>query len=134
MTRQRIIVTTLSIVIVVILILGLGGYLALTSSRFAQYAISQIDETAGSSLGARVQIHNLQLHPWQLRVEARGVVVHGTEPDSATPLLTVDRIELTAKVLSLLRRDVGLKEIVVDDPVVHFVQSKDGVSNLPTPP
>src|SRR5262249_7055266 len=102
MTRQRIIVATLSIVVVVILLFGMGGYLAMTSWRFARYAISKIDEVAGSSLGARVQIRNLQLHPWQLRVEARGVVVHGTEPDSATPLLTVDRIELTAKILSLL--------------------------------
>src|SRR6185503_4045641 len=68
-----------------------------------------------------------------LTANVYGLVIHGTEPNPDTPLLSLDHAYLDLKLVSLIHRKVDLNEIVVTRPVVHFFGDKNGRSNLPQP-
>jgi len=83
--------------------------------------------------GGRAEIESFHTVPLRMRVEVRGLTVHGLEPAGEAPLLHVDQISARIKVISLLRSDFGFHYIVVEHPVVHLKNSADGATNLPAP-
>ena len=83
--------------------------------------------------GARVEIKSLRLHPWRLRAEIDGLTLHGLE-GSGPPLVHVDHIAASARIVSLLQRKWALDELIVDRPQVTVRVDAEGHSNVPKPP
>jgi translocation and assembly module TamB len=117
-----------------IAVLGVAGYLIVNTSRFHGYLLAQIEKQASEATGAEVRVQNLALHLSQLTADAYGITVRGNQPTSTLPLVQADQLRIRLKIVSLLRKKVDLREIVLRHPVVNLQVRKDGTTNLPTPP
>jgi translocation and assembly module TamB len=117
-----------------IIVLGIAGYAILRSQRFHSYVLAKIQQQASEATGARVQIQDFALHLSTLGAEAYGITIRGSEPTSALPLVHADQLMIRLKIVSLLRKQVNLNEIVLRHPVVNLLVRNDGSTNLPMPP
>ena len=71
---------------------------------------------------------------WSARtLEADHLVIHGTEPAAAAPLLTVERVRAQLRVISFLSRAVSIESIAAENPRVHIIVAADGATNVPKP-
>ena len=111
-----------------------AGILLLKSSRFERYLISKIENAAQESLGARVELQNVNLHLKSLTADVYGLTIHGREARGEKPLLLVPHIRMGLKILSIVRRRVNLDELLIESPALNLMVTKDGQSNLPEPP
>ena len=118
----------------VVVILAVAALLVLRSNGFHQYVLTKLQEKAGAALGGPVQIKNFALHLRTLTAEAYGITIRGSEPKSSRPLVQADQLSVRLKIVSLMHKEVDLKEIILRHPVVNLLIKQDGSSNLPTPP
>src|SRR5258708_27953508 len=84
--------------------------------------------------GAEGLVQNFVPHFSRLAADAYGITVRGNQPPSARPLVQADQLRIRLKIVSLLRKKVDLREIVLRHPVVNLQVRKDGTTNLPTTP
>jgi translocation and assembly module TamB len=106
----------------------------LNTSVFRKFVQSEIQKQAFERAGMRVEIGALKTHWNHLGLEADRIVIHGTE-DTAThepALFQVNRLEVSIRLLPLLRGNVRLSKFVLDQPVVHLKIDSQGRSNLPS--
>ena len=116
-----------------IAVLGVAGYLVVSSPRFHEYLLAQIEKRASEATGAEVRVQNFTLHVPRLAADAYGITVRGKQPASAPPIVQADQLRIRLKIVSLLRKKVDLSEIILRHPVVNLQVRKDGTTNLPTP-
>ena len=117
-----------------IVVICVAGYLMVSSQRFHEYLLAQIERQASEATGAEVRVQNFTPHFSRLAADAYGITVRGNQPPSARPLIQADQLGIRLKIVSLLRKKVDLSEIILRHPVVSLQVSKDGTTNLPTPP
>ena len=82
--------------------------------------------------GARVEIRTVSVGWFSLSATVNGLVVHGKEPASTEPLLSVEQARVGLRIDSFWGRRVGLNELVLQSPRLHLRVEKDGSNNLPT--
>jgi translocation and assembly module TamB len=91
--------------------------------------VREIEEATGG----RVEIGSFSFDPSSLRARVGPLVLHGTEPPEAAPLLRVHSVEVGLKLISLWRRDVDIQSLRFDAPQINVIVFADGRTNLPTP-
>ena len=134
MKWKRIIGRTLGGLAALLIVAAIAGYIYLRSSGFQQYALHKIVEQADSATGGRTQIGSLDFSLSTLTAHLYNITVHGTEGPDQPPLLHVDKLTVRLKIISALRRDFGLRELLIEHPVVHLQVGRDGRNNLPAAP
>lgn len=112
-------------------VVSLGLYLR--SDAFRELVRRKVVAELELVTGGKVEIESLTWKLSRLEFEARGVTIHGREAPGQAPLVHIDRVLGQAKIISIFRRDVGLRLLVVDHPVVHLVLYSDGTTNQPMP-
>jgi translocation and assembly module TamB len=117
-----------------LLVAVVGGYLYLRSSNFRQYALRKIVGQADSATGGRTEIGGLDFSLSTLTAHLYNITLRGNEAAGNPPLLQADKLTVRVKILSALHRQVSLRELLIDHPVVHVEVSRDGKNNLPAPP
>src|SRR5437588_1139562 len=125
---------TAFIIVCFLVLIGVAGILLLPSRGFHKWVLAKIERTATESIGGRVEIQNYSFSFATLTADAYGITVHGTEAQSAKPLLQADQLQITLKIVSPLHKKVDLKQIIVRHPVVNLFARKDGTLNLPPTP
>ena len=133
MTRKRIIGWIFGTIAVLIIAVVLGAYFVLSSDTFHRYLITQIEEHAKEASGGQVSIQKLHIHWSNLSADIYGIAMHGTENDPNHPLLSVDKLTLNLKIVSLIHHRIDLNEIIIQHPVVHLISYSNGQSNIPQP-
>ena len=117
-----------------VLLIVVAAVVILPNPAFQRYLIAKIEQSTQESTGARVEIQNLQIHVRTLSADVYALIVHGTEPAGAKPLLEVPHARIGLKIISILKHKVNLSELLVDRPAVNLIVDKEGHSNLPQPP
>jgi translocation and assembly module TamB len=120
--------------VVLIVVLGIAGYITFRSQAFHKYVLGKIEQQASEATGAQVRLRSFALQLSTLSAKAYGITIRGSEPESAPPLAQADQLMVRLKIVSLLRKKIDLNEIVLRHPVVSLRIKKDGSTNLPTPP
>ncbi len=87
-----------------------------------------------AATGGRVEVGNFSFKWETLTAKISPLVLHGTEPESETPLLRVESVSVGLRVISMLERKVDLDSVNVDQPRLRIVIYPDGSNNLPSPP
>ncbi|MGB7156833.1 MAG: AsmA family protein [Tepidisphaeraceae bacterium] len=89
-----------------------------------------VERKLSAALGARVSIEKLNLSLLGSSLDVSGITVlaHG----AAEPLLTVRRVKADVAMGAILRKEVSIKSIVIEGPVLTIVRQPDGSTNLPT--
>ena len=91
--------------------------------------ITQIETRTGT----RVEVGRFHFDVWGLQLEINDLTVHGLEAPASPPLFHTERIHVAIKILSFLRRQIALNELIIDQPQVSVRLDADGKSNIPTP-
>ncbi|MGA9507124.1 MAG: translocation/assembly module TamB domain-containing protein [Candidatus Sulfotelmatobacter sp.] len=110
---------------------GIGGYFYLQSTSFRSFALRTISEKVETATGGKTQIGRLDFQPSTLTAHLYNIVIRGTEPSDAPPLLKVDQLTVSLKIISVFRREISLSELVIQHPIVHMRVTRDGKNNLP---
>jgi hypothetical protein len=106
---------------------GVAAVLLIPTERVATIAA----ERAGAMLGREVRIDDVSLALFpRPAVALEGLEIAGRTQD-ATPVATVSRVLLRPRILPLLRRQVVIDAIVIDQPRIMVEIDADNISNLP---
>lgn len=127
--RRTVIVVGFLIVTTVV-----GAFLVLRSQWFHHLVLGKIVQQAQAGTGAKVNIEGWDFHFQPLAIELYGIVVHGSEPSSARPLLQVEKLTVGVKLAALLDRKVQLSQLLIEHPVANITVGREGNSNFPNPP
>jgi translocation and assembly module TamB len=115
-----------------IVALALLGWWVTTDSfqqRMRRRVIAELEQATGG----RVELGELHIIPFRLRVDARNLTIHGREAADQAPFLQVERLQAELKIISLFETSIGLHSLVLERPVVHVIAYPDGTTNIPTP-
>lgn len=134
MNSKRIVGFTVAGIICLILVTSIGGYLYLKSASFLRFAIAKIEQQAEAATGAKVEIGKLDLDFSTLTAHLFNITLHGTEAPNQSPLLHADELTVSIKIVSALKRQVSLSQLLIEHPVIHVEVSAAGRNNLPSPP
>jgi len=128
MTRRKKIIG--GIILSIALLLILGCFLA--KQLFPAERIRAIaEQTASQMLGMPVRIGGFGLSFRGLpSVRAADIVVGPSKPGEL-PLAVVKSINVRINLLALLKRQVEVTSLIVDEPAVNLFVRADGVMNLP---
>ncbi len=90
-------------------------------------------QQAEKTTGGKVEISKF-LFDWKtLTAEFDGFVIHGTEPVRSPPLLSVEKVIVRLKVVSLMKNDFDIASARVEMPRVYLLVALDGSTNVPRP-
>jgi translocation and assembly module TamB len=134
MNWKRIIRWALLGIVSVIVIVAVGAYLYLKSASFQRLAIIKIEQEAAAATGAKTEIGSLDVNLSTLTAHLYDITLRGTEGPNQPPLLHADKLTVGVKILSALRRQVSLNELLIERPIVHMQVDRSGKNNLPTAP
>lgn len=115
------------------LLLLAGAAWYLTTDSFQLMMLHRLVSELERVTGGRVELDALHTVPFRLRVEVRGLTIHGNESANDTPYVHVDRLIAQIKIISLLETRFGFATVILEQPVVHIIVYPDGRTNQPEP-
>ena len=123
--------------------LRIGGLLSLlllaclgwfvTTEAFQTMVRTRLITELENITGGRVELDSIHTAPLRLRVEVRGLTIHGKEARGEVPYAHVDRVTAQVKIISVLGAEFGFHSLVLDHPVLHVIVYPDGTTNQPAP-
>src|SRR5436305_11313815 len=119
---------------ILLVIIAVCGYFYLRSNNFQQFAIREIVKQADTATGGKTQVGSFDFSLLTLTAHLYNITVRGTEAADQPPLLHADKLTVGLKIVSALKRQVSLKELRIEHPVVHLQVNRAGKNNLPTAP
>ena len=117
--------------LLLISVVWLGLYLR--SDAFRQLVRQKLVAELELVTGGKVEIQSFTWNLFRLQFEARGVTIHGRETSDQIPFVRVDGIAGQAKIVSFFGRNIGLRSLIIDHPVIHLILYSDGTTNQPMP-
>jgi len=118
-----------AIVVGVFLILIVAAVAALVVYAGSSAFRGEVEQRAGVALGRELKIGDLQINwSWAPRIQLRDVVVGGAAKD-APPLLEAAAVDLRIRLLPLLRGEVILPHLQVEQPKLALHVDEKGVPN-----
>lgn len=130
---KKILLTVAASLAGLLLVLILAVIIILQTSWFANFVREKVISLAEDSTGAVVEIGSVQFDLSHLTLRMRNVVLHGTEPKTAAPLLRVALLELRMKLFTGLYHLIDLQYLGIDQPQANLIVFPDGNTNLPHP-
>ncbi|HSE49062.1 MAG TPA: translocation/assembly module TamB domain-containing protein [Terriglobales bacterium] len=113
------------------IVIAAGLYL--TSSSFQNTVRRKLVTELERVTGARVEMKHFRWNVSRLEAEAIDVTLHGLEGPDEIPYAHADRLYARAKILSFFGREVGLRDVRIEHPVIHIIVFPDGSTNQPVP-
>src|SRR5262249_6249663 len=112
-------------------VVGLAIYL--NSDSFREVVRSRVVAELERMTGGKVEIQSFTWNLSQLHFEARGLTIHGLEAPGEEPYVRAQRVSLRLKIISLISRQVALRELEIDHLALHLIVYPDGSTNQPRP-
>ncbi|MCS7025489.1 MAG: translocation/assembly module TamB domain-containing protein [Bryobacteraceae bacterium] len=119
---------------ILIPLMALAGFYVLRSQWLREHLRARILVEAEKATGGKVELRKFDFDPLALRVSVEQFVLRGKEPSGEPPLARIERIEVSLKIVSLLRRDVYVESLRVTQPRIRIITFPDGTTNIPGPP
>jgi translocation and assembly module TamB len=120
-------IALLAIAVVAVIAIGNSDWLR---EKFRQRIIAE----ATAATGGRMELGAFKLDWRTLTAELDNVVLHGKEPPGATPFLTIKRLVIGFRILSLAEKTFDVARLEAENPQAHLILQADGSTNLPEPP
>jgi translocation and assembly module TamB len=98
-----------------------------------RYLLGLAQRKAASAIGVPVHLENFKVNIPALRVDLYGLKVDGAAPYRTPPLLQVNHIDASIRIVSIFHFKWYLNQIEVDHPVAWIVEGAHGESNIPVP-
>jgi len=105
----------------------------LQSNSFREMVRSEIVAQLERVTGGKVEIGSVTWRLSGLQLDVSNLTIHGKEKPGDIPYAHFDHAHATLKIISFLRRELGLRELDVEHPVMHLIFYPDGSTNQPAP-
>lgn len=128
-----IILWTITVCVGLAVLLGLAAVIILPSPWFRDKVRDRLVSEIERSTGGRADVGVFNFDWNTLTAEVTPLVVHGSEPASEAPLLRAESVRVGLRIVSMLKRDVDIAFLVVEQPRVNLLVGRDGITNLPVP-
>lgn len=113
-------------------ILGCAAFdILLNTATGHRYLIGLVQRKASDALGVSVQLQNFAVRLSTLTVDLYGIRIAGASPHPDPPLLQADHLQVSVRVVSVLRKKWYLNQVQIDHPVAWVVVDKNGATNIP---
>ena len=83
--------------------------------------------------GGRTEVGDFKFDWKALTAEVTPFALHGTEPATEVPLFRAKSVKVGLKIVSMMKRDIDITSLVVDEPQVNILVDAAGKTNFPTP-
>ena len=113
------------------IVLGLVWYVR--SPGFADLVNRKVVQTIEEATGGRVEMASFRWNLTRMEFEANDLTIHGLETQDQLPYAHVDRARIKLHIISFLERQVSLKQVELQHPVIHVIVNRDGSTNAPEP-
>ncbi len=117
------------VAIAVVAVIGIGNSDWLRE-KFRQRIIAEVT----AATGGRMEIGAFKLDWRTLTAELDNVVLHGKEPPGTVPFLTIKRLVIGFRILSLAEKTFDVARLEAENPQAHVIVQADGSTNVPEPP
>jgi translocation and assembly module TamB len=121
-------------ILMLLIVGGIGAYFYLQSTSFKNFALHTISEKVETATGGKAQIGSIDFRLSTLTAHLYNIVIRGTEPSDAPPLLKIDDLTVSLKIVSAFHREISLSELVIQHPTIHMRVTREGKNNLPQAP
>jgi translocation and assembly module TamB len=129
----RVVLISAGSMILLLLIVAVAGYTIAQSGWFQNKVRERLVAEVEKATGGTAEIGSFHFDWKTLTAEVDGFVVHGTEPKPGPPLLSVDKLTIGLKIVSLMKRDVDIRLLRADTPKAFVLVRPDGTTNIPSP-
>ena len=119
--------------VVMLAVLTLLAARYLNSGRFQEQMRRKVVAELEQMTGAHAELQSFRWSLWGLEFEGRELTLHGLESPTQAPYAHADRLLVRLKILSLLRRQIAIRDLELDRPLVHIIVYPDGSTNQPGP-
>lgn len=110
-----------------------GALIYLQRNSFRAVVQSEIVAQLERVTGGKVEVGSITWSLSGLQVDVSNLTIHGKEKPGDVPYAHFDHAHISLKVLSFFRRELGLRELDVEHPVIHLIVHPDGSTNQPQP-
>lgn len=107
------------------------GALVLRSDWFAEQMEKRMITELSRATGASVRIGKVSVHWEKLRFRAAPLLLQGTEPAGADPLLRAESVDVGLSLQSFLSGAIDISSLSVDGPKINLIVHADGTTNIP---
>jgi translocation and assembly module TamB len=132
-SRWRAVGRALAIFAAVVIVVGGGALWYASTAQFSNRVRREVIDVLERSTGGRVDLAKFSWHLTKLEVEVDGLTIHGLEGPHEVPYAHLDKLVVRAKIISLLRAQIGLGLLQAEHPVLHLIIYPDGTTNQPVP-
>ena len=115
----------------VLVLLGATVYVTIHTAAFNRFVTEKVIEQAEQATGSPVEIRSMEIHWNELGVDVYGLAIQGREGKPAPPFLQADHVGIGLKIVSVLRKKVDFRSLVLDRPVLDLRVNAQGESNVP---
>ncbi|MDZ4803094.1 MAG: translocation/assembly module TamB domain-containing protein [Bryobacteraceae bacterium] len=129
----RVLLWILATLIGLVLLLGLAAVIILPSSWFREKVRDRIVTEVEKATGGRVEIGSFRFDWSSITAEIAPFILHGTEPAAEAPLFRAESVKVELKIISMLKRDIDIASLLVEQPRVNFLMDASGITNIPKP-
>ncbi len=120
------------LVVILVLLSMLGGLLLyVRSDSFHEIVRRRVIAELESVTGGKAEVDSITWTLLSLKFEIRGLTIHGEEGPGQIPFLHADRLTAQARIVSFFSQRIGLRSLVIENPVVHLIVRPDGSTNQP---
>ena len=130
-SRTALIIEAMVALMLVAAVVGLVLYLR--SARFEEVVRHRLVGVLEEVTGGKVELGALHWKLSTLEFEASNLTIHGLESVGQAPLAHVDRLYTRVRIISFIDREVNLRALRLEHPVVHIMVNPDGSNNVPEP-
>lgn len=107
--------------------------LYLNSNGFRDRMRHQVIAELERVTGGRVELRSFTWRLSGLEFDVTDLTIHGLEAAGEVPYAHIDHAHVQLKIISVLKRGLGLRELVLDHPVFHLIVYPSGSTNQPRP-
>jgi translocation and assembly module TamB len=133
MKRRRVILTAFAGLAALALLCAGIALLVIQSQWFKNQVRLRIISTIEKTSGGKVELRAFDYDWHTLSVDMHDFSLHGTEPASAPPLFKASRFHVGLRISSVIKKDVDIRDLIVDKPEIYLLIQPDGTTNLPHP-
>lgn len=114
-------------------LLALMAVLVARSGWLREHVRQRLVTEVERATGGRAEIGSFDFDWRSLTVRVNDLVIHGTEPSAAPPLLRVASVTAVLKIVSFLERLTDIQSVDIKRPQVYLIVRSDGTTNVPQP-
>lgn len=133
MSRPKLALTVVLALAGLVVLALVGSIIILQSGWFREKVRETVIATVENATGGRAEIGAFAFDWSDMRADVRQFVLHGTEPAGKPPLVRASSVAVGLKILSVLRQQVDVRYLNIQDPHIYLIIYPDGRTNIPEP-